>query len=1020
MRMTSSACQTLALVAAGASLLASRPDGSALAAPNPSFVVDVWTTEEGLPQNEVKAILQTQDGYLWLGTPSGLVRFDGMRFTVFDESNTPGLESSSVEVLFEDSRGRLWVGTSRAGVALFENGEAASLNLGAGGRVGVAGICEDPNGAVWLYLANGQLWRWHNGKTRLFDLGQLRASDYRGLIAERSGPLWLGMDWQLAALDWKSAGANAAGEAGAAAAPVTQSIPVGKLDYLLAGREGGFWRLAGRIQKWRAGQDQAEVDFGFYPWGFTSGWKLARVNTACEDREGNLVVGTLGSGLYWFDGAGQATQISTNQGLSNGYILSLHVDREGDLWVGTDGGGLNRVKRAVFDLLEPSRGLVVQSVSADAAGGLWIGYSGIGIPLAYWKDGVHRNSSAPVRTVLVDRQQRVWAGTRGAGLLEVQGYKFGKKLPGFDYDTHQIVSVLHEDRRGWLWVGGPRGLAKWDGREWQTFGTREGLSSERIRAVADGPDGAVWIGTEGGGLNRWQEGRFTAIRKAADGLPSDNISALCVDREGVIWAGTDGAGLARLHQGQWTRFTRENGLVGNSIGYIIEDDLGFLWLGSNAGLMRLPRQALNDFARGATNVVPCRVYGRPDGLPIRECSSGTQPGPCRTADGTLWFPTIQGLVSVKPAQLKPNPNPPPVRIEAVLFDGQAQPHLGSDGGLHPLKVSAGKERVEIHYTSLNLAAPDRARFKYRLEGHETEWFEAGDVRVARYSKLPFKNYRFHVIACNEDGVWNETGATLALAVTPPFWRTGWFLGTAAAVLLASVAGLVHYLSTQKLQRQVARLKQQEALEKERSRIARDIHDQLGASLTQVALLGELVESDKEAPGEVEQHARQISQTARDTTRVLDEIVWAVNPANDTLEGLMTYICKSAQDYLSVAGLHYRFEAPDQLPATPLPPEVRHNVFLACKEAVTNVVRHAQASSVWIRLRLAADTLVLEIEDDGKGLGGINKKSAQQRNGLRNMRTRLEEIGGEFGFAPGSQGGALVRLTVPVRQRASKN
>ncbi|MHC1766042.1 MAG: two-component regulator propeller domain-containing protein [Verrucomicrobiia bacterium] len=1002
--MTSSAWQLLALLMAGAS--------AALAAPTPSFVVDVWTTEEGLPQNEIKSILQTQDGYLWLGTPSGLVRFDGIRFTVYDESNTPGMENSNVEVLFEDSRHTLWVGGARTGVFLFKDGRATPLNLGQNGRTGLAGICEDPHGAVWVYLANGQLWRCQNGTTNLFVLEQPQATDYRSLIAERSGPLWIGTDWQLSALDWQSANATAA--------PITQAISVGKLDYLLAGRQGGFWRLAGRVQKWRVGQDRPELDFGFYPWGFTSGWKLARLNTACEDREGNLIVGTVGAGLYWFDAAGKATQISTNQGLSNDYILSLHVDREGDLWVGTDGGGLNRVKPAVFDVLEPSRGLVVQSVAADPSDGLWIGYSAS--PLAHWKDGTQRNAPMSVRAVLVDRQERVWAGTRGAGLLEVQNLRQSlrfNKVPGFDYETLQNVSVLHEDRRGWLWVGGTRGVAKWDGQEWKTFGTAEGLSGEPVRAIMDDPKGAVWIGTAGGGLNRWHQGQFTSIRKAQGRLPSDNISALCVDREGVLWVGTEGAGLARLHQGNWTRYTREDGLAGNSIGYIIEDDLGFLWLGSNAGLMRVARHALNDFARGATNVVPCRIYGRPDGLPIRECSSGTQPGPSRTADGTLWFPTIQGLVSINPANLKPNPNPPPVRIESVLVDGQPQLGLGTGTQPGTISIPPGKEHLEIHYTSLNLAAPQLARFKYRLEGLDKEWVEAGDSRVARYPKLPFARYRFHVIACNEDGIWNETGATLALAVTPPFWRTAWFLSLAAATLLGGVAGVVHYLSTQRLQRQLARLKQQEALEKERSRIARDIHDQLGANLTQVALLGELVESDKAMPEEVEQHARQISQTARDTTRVLDEIVWAVNPANDTIDGLMTYLCKSAQEYLTVAGLQCRFEVPAQLPATPVPPEVRHNVFLACKEAVTNVVRHAQASAVWVRLRFSGGNLVLEIQDNGKGLAGIDEKSAQRRNGLRNMRNRMEEIGGEFGFAPAPGGGALVRLTVPINQRETR-
>jgi signal transduction histidine kinase len=277
-----------------------------------------------------------------------------------------------------------------------------------------------------------------------------------------------------------------------------------------------------------------------------------------------------------------------------------------------------------------------------------------------------------------------------------------------------------------------------------------------------------------------------------------------------------------------------------------------------------------------------------------------------------------------------------------------------------------------------------------------------------------------VIACNEDAIWNESGATLSFTVLPPFWRTAWFLTVSAALLVGAIAALVYYLSTQKLQRQLAVVKQQETLERERSRIARDIHDQLGANLTQVALLGELVESDKDSPQEVEGHARQISQTARETTRVLDEIVWAVNPSNDTLDGLMTYICKYTQEYLSVAGLHYRLDMPSQLPHATLPPEVRHHVFLATKEAVTNVVRHSRASEVHVRasevhvrLRLDGDNFILEIQDNGRGLAGLDEKAAQSRNGLSNMRKRMESVGGEFAFGQAPVGGALVRLIAPL-------
>ena len=295
------------------------------------------------------------------------------------------------------------------------------------------------------------------------------------------------------------------------------------------------------------------------------------------------------------------------------------------------------------------------------------------------------------------------------------------------------------------------------------------------------------------------------------------------------------------------------------------------------------------------------------------------------------------------------------------------------------------------------------------------WIEVpgNSTRTAHYSKLPPGHFRFQVTACNEDGVWNETGSSLAFIVEPPYWQTWWFLTAAGILLLGSIVGVVHYLSTQRLQHQLEGLRQQQALEKERRRIARDIHDQLGASLTQVSMLGELVEGDKDSPADVEAHARQISQTARDTAKSLDEIVWAVNPSNDTLDGLITYFCKYAQEYLALAGLRHRLEVPTELPAATLPPEVRHNVFLAAKEAVTNIVRHAKASEVKIRLRIEPARFVLEIEDNGQGMTGMDEKRARSRNGLSNMRKRMEETGGSYTAEPGAETGTLVRLTAPL-------
>jgi len=978
------------------------------------FSIDVWQTDDGLPQNSVISMTQTRDGYLWLGTLNGLARFDGFRFMVYNESNTPGLSSSPIVSLFEDSQRNLWIGTETAGVVLVKDGRIISVDLGRGSREGrLMSACQDAAGAVWLYTADGQLCRYREGNADVWLVGAERSSLVRVVVAEDSGPLWIGTDRSLFAIDPSELGASSE-------LLRKHELPVRKLDFLLSSRRGGFWCLAdGKVQKWKT--NRKERDLGAYP------WNRAPVTAACEDRDGNLVVGTQGAGVFWFDSQGQATCLSTNQGLSDNFILSLQVDHEGTLWVGTDGSGLNRVKRHVFEVQGESRGLTVRSVTEGPDGGLWIGFNVVGLNVkgaCYAKDGELQwfgrgegllNSS--VWSVFADRSQRVWAGTLG-GLFQFQNGRF-QSVAG-SRALHPGILAIHQDRSGQIWLGTRGGLARWDTNNWRIFTTRDGLSADEVQAIAEDADGNLWLGTRGGGLNRLREGKFSAFHKA-DGLPSEDVSSLYFDEEGVLWIGTSGSGLARFHQNQWTRYTTREGLFSNYVGYMVEDGHGFLWIGSTAGLMRVPKKALTDYARGAATFVDCRTYGTLDGMPSPECTVGSQPGACRSRDGKLWFPTIKGLVSVDPGQLAPNTNQPPVTIESVWIDGRAQNTNGLRATLpKTVTVPAGRERVEMHYASLNLSAPDQARFKYRLDGHESAWVEAGNTRVARYSKLPPGDYRFQVTACNEDGVWNETGSALALIVEPPFWRTWWFLATGSASLLGAIVAGVNYFSTQRLRRQVERFRQQEAVEKERGRIARDIHDQLGASLTQVALLGELVESDKDSPAEVEAHARQISQTARDTTRSLDEIVWAANPSNDTLDALITYVCKYAQEYLAVAGLRYRLEVPAQLPNTPVPPEVRHNVFLAAKEAVTNVVRHAKASGVRIRLRLEQTAFALEIEDDGRGLPDVDNQAARSRNGLRNMRKRMEDIGGQFTIGAGPEGGTIVRLAAPLGDEKTAN
>jgi signal transduction histidine kinase len=532
-----------------------------------------------------------------------------------------------------------------------------------------------------------------------------------------------------------------------------------------------------------------------------------------------------------------------------------------------------------------------------------------------------------------------------------------------------------------------------------------------VRALAEDTNGVLWIGTETEGLFTLKDGMF----RAESPLMKD-ISCLLVSADNTVWVGSLVHGLSRYVNGAWRHFTSTTaGLSNDDIGSLAEDAVGNLWIGSFEGLVRIPKKSFEEVQSGSAETLTCRTFL------TRECSAGAQPATLRARDGKLWFPTIEGLVSVNPADLQPNTNPPPVVIESVLVDGvKLKTNALISGWSRAVTLPPDHEQLEIHFTALNFSATKDTRlgtrFKYSIDevarkNSVVNFTDVGGERVVHFNRLSPGDYNFHVIACNEDGIWNRTGAWLKITVEPPFWRTPGFIAVSVLVLLGALAGVIYLISTAKLKRELRVLHQKELIERERARIARDLHDQLGANLTQVTLLGEMAELDKELPAEVEQHAQQICATARETTRSLDEIVWAVNPSNDTLEGLANYACKYAQDYFALAGISYRAELPADLPPTPILPEVRHNIFLAFKEAVNNVVKHAHATEARVKLSLEPEQFVLSITDNGRGLGDISAKKL--RNGMKNMRKRLADVHGEFDIAPGANGGTVVQLRVPI-------
>jgi signal transduction histidine kinase len=472
--------------------------------------------------------------------------------------------------------------------------------------------------------------------------------------------------------------------------------------------------------------------------------------------------------------------------------------------------------------------------------------------------------------------------------------------------------------------------------------------------------------------------------------------------------------LLRLKDGKFSRITAKQGLPVDIISQILQDSHGRLWLGTHQGIYCVAKAALNACADGRAASVDYIAYGRQDGLPALECSDGYQPASWRGPDGKLWFTTVRGVVWLNPDELTTQSTPPPVLVEELRVDGDSVPLRAGK-----IIIPPGHKQYDFRYAALSFDAGDRARFRYRLEGFDSGWVDADTLRAAHYGRLPPRDYRFRVIACNNEGVWNDVGATVKFTVEPYFYQTTWFFILVSVGVIGSVSFAVRRAATRKYRRKLAAMEKQHAIERDRARIAKDIHDDVGAGLTQITLLTELARRD---PSQTDANLGRITDSARKLTKAMDEIVWAVDPQHDTIAGLMDYVSAYAEDYLRVADVRCRMDLPVTMPLTRVDAEVRYNLFLALKEALNNIVKHAKATEVWLRLRLAPGSLTLEIEDNGQGLQAAGNTGGETRissgSGLVNLEKRLAAVGGTCKIHSVAGQGTRVEMTVILKNAAS--
>jgi PAS domain S-box-containing protein len=751
------------------------------------YVHNVWQASDGLPQNAVQAIAQTPDGYLWLATQEGLVRFDGVRLTVFDRKSTREITNNDIRALYVAKDGSLWIGTFLGDLVRMKDGKFTSFSDTQQMRGnGVSAIYEDRAQNLWIGTRGGGLFLFSNGKFTAYTTKNGLANDSVSSITEdRDGNLWIGTDGGVSRLH--------AGKFFNYTAALGLSSD--KVLTVYEDRSGILWIGTGE-----GGLNRFQND-KFTNYSVKDGLPNNSVSSIYQDQAGDLWIGTLG-GMSRFRN-GKFENYTVKDGLSDNSVDSIYQDPEGSLWIGTSNGGLNQFRKGRFTTHSTAEGLtnsVIWTVTEDHSGNIWVGTDSGGLNkfadgkfTAYTtKDGLSGNT---IGALFVAKDGGLWVSTNKGldhlkdGKITTLSAKNGlparRESSGLDPDV--LVKAIAEDPDGTLWFGTDGGgLCRYRDGKFLTYTVHDGLPSNMILWLTSRHDGGIWIGTTRG-LSKFVDGVFTNY-STKDGMASDAIMAMYEDPQDALWIGTE-SGLNRFKDGKFATYTTRDGLYDDLTFQILEDDKGNLWMSCNKGIYQVSKKELNDFANGAIHSVTSIPYGVSDGMKSKETDGGVEPAGWKSRDGRLWFPTIQGVVVIDANQIQTNSWIPPVHVEQLvagrsLIDRPDQVRLPAGGG-----------NLEFRYTALSFLAPNKMEFRYKLEGFDKDWVDAGTRRIAYYTNMPPGDYRFTVIASNNDGVWNNTGASVTIHLAPHFYQAYWFYALCALAII--VSGRVLYRARMK-------------------------------------------------------------------------------------------------------------------------------------------------------------------------------------------------------------------------------
>ena len=959
------------------------------------YSLQVWTKNDGLPSNTLHNIVKGNDGFLWIGTSNGLVRFDGSEFKTFTAANTPQIKANITADLFKDSKGKIWFSNGGAGLVMMDHQKFRRISEEDGLSINhPSSFAEGKNGKMYIGTFGGGLNIFYNEKFGVVKKKQgLSSNDMHSILMDREGRLWIGT---------YDEGINLLDNTGIIKFSFSPKSAVEQIfqdseGKILAGTHNGVYVFNGK---------SFETGKEFLP------LKGKTINHIIEDNEGNLWFSTSNKGIYVYNHS-YFFNLNTNNLLPSNKISQV-LPTESSIWICSADGGLFNLRQNKIKVLSKMQGTpdeIIRTIFQAPDDALWIGtINGIA---KYDED---KNKVTPFESHIPGLSVHAWAanaegeiflGTLQHGLVKIVHNKL-IKVAARELLKVNFIRSLKFDDNGTLWIGtNGAGVVLLKNGKVKFIDKASGLSSDFIACIYKDRRNNFWVGTSGGGISVLNSsGTILKTFSDKEGLANNIVNSIVEDEEGVIWVGTSVSGISRIKDNSIFNFNERNGLYSNTLKKLLYDGHTTFWATSNQGVFSIEKKAFNNVANGKTEKLVFSLFGKNDGMIDDDFLAVADNAGCISRTGKIYAPSHDGVVIIDPKLFKTKAEPPRVYIDDVFVNYKERTK-------DVLKdLSPNTESVQINYGGISFTHGKYLKYKYILGGIDKDWVFVGTRRQAFFTHLPHGSYTFKIVAVTPEGTESKNAALINFTIHPYFWQTFWFQALSAVVILGLTTIYLLFYFKRKYKRKVKIIEAEAALERERMRISKDMHDELGASLTKISLMSDLAKRNLEDPGQLKKDLNSISEASRDTALTMDEIVWAVNPKNDALDKTIYYIVQYIEEFLSSTKIEFAINIPDTISAYYLRAELRHNLFLVIKEAVNNIVKHSGANLVTLNIIVEDFLFDLRLEDNGKG---IDFASVDQfSNGLENMRKRIEDFEGEFEIMNTLPAGTQIKIKLPLK------